>query len=62
MMADRIATACTAAGIRFIYKSSYDKANRSSHSTARGVGMGRGLDILATVKDRFGCPILTDVH
>jgi 2-dehydro-3-deoxyphosphooctonate aldolase (KDO 8-P synthase) len=62
MMADRIATACAAAGIRFIYKSSYDKANRSSHSTARGVGMGRGLDILATVKDRFGCPILTDVH
>jgi 2-dehydro-3-deoxyphosphooctonate aldolase (KDO 8-P synthase) len=62
MMADRIATACAAAGIRFIYKSSYDKANRSSHNTARGVGMGRGLDILATVKDRFGCPILTDVH
>ena len=62
MMADHIATACAASGIRFIYKSSYDKANRSSHNTARGVGMNQGLDILATVKDRFGCPVLTDVH
>lgn len=62
MMADRIATACASAGIRFIYKSSYDKANRSSHNTARGVGMAKGLEILATVKDRFGCPVLTDVH
>ncbi|MBB4640080.1 3-deoxy-8-phosphooctulonate synthase [Rhizorhapis suberifaciens] len=62
MMADRIATACAPTGISFIYKSSYDKANRSSHNTARGVGMERGLEILATVKDRFGCPVLTDVH
>jgi len=61
-MADRIATACAATGIRFIYKSSYDKANRSSHNTARGVGVEKGLEILATVKERFGCPILTDVH
>lgn len=62
MIADRIADACAAAGIKFIYKSSYDKANRSSHSTARGVGMEKGLDILAAVKERFGCPVLTDVH
>src|SRR3546814_1763447 len=62
MMADKIATACAATGIRFIYKSSFDKANRSSHNTARGVGIEKGLEILAGVKDRFGCPILTDVH
>lgn len=62
MMAEQIATACSSSGISFIYKSSYDKANRSSHNTARGVGMDKGLEILAAVKDRFGCPILTDVH
>jgi 2-dehydro-3-deoxyphosphooctonate aldolase (KDO 8-P synthase) len=62
MMAERIAVACGAAGRRFIYKSSYDKANRSSHRTARGVGMQEGLRILAEVKARFGCPVLTDVH
>jgi len=62
MMAERIAVACEAAGRRFIYKSSYDKANRSSHETARGVGMEEGLNILAAVKERFGCPVLTDVH
>ncbi len=60
--AEAIATACAAAGRRFIYKSSYDKANRSSHETARGVGMDEGLAILAAVKARFGCPVLTDVH
>ncbi len=62
MMADRIAEACAATGRRFIYKSSYDKANRSSHETARGIGMEEGLKILAAVKERFGCPVLTDVH
>ena len=62
MMADRIAAACDAAGRGFIYKSSYDKANRSSHETARGVGMEEGLRILSEVKARFGCPVLTDVH
>ena len=62
MMAERIAEACAAAGVQFIYKSSYDKANRSSIGTARGIGMERGLEILAAVKERFGCPLLTDVH
>src|SRR3546814_4117730 len=52
MMADKIATACAATGIRFIYKSSFDKATRSSHNTARGVGLVKGLEILASVKDR----------
>ncbi len=50
------------AGVKLIYKSSFDKANRTSASAARGVGMAEGLDILAEVRARFGCPVLTDVH
>ena len=49
-------------GIPFIFKSSYDKANRSSGATFRGPGMRRGLEILAKVKRELGVPILTDVH
>ncbi len=48
--------------IPYIYKSSYDKANRSSLNTFRGLGMGEGLLILQRVKDEMGVPILTDVH
>ncbi|MGN6424729.1 MAG: 3-deoxy-8-phosphooctulonate synthase [Asticcacaulis sp.] len=62
MMAEKIAEACAPTGTKFIYKSSYDKANRSSIGTARGVGMEEGLSILQAVKNRFGCPVLTDVH
>ena len=51
-----------AAGVPLIYKSSYDKANRTSAGTARGVGMARGLAILAAVRERFLIPVLTDVH
>lgn len=49
-------------GIPFIYKSSYDKANRSSSSSFRGLGMEKGLEILADVRNRFNVPVLTDVH
>ena len=49
-------------GIPFIYKSSFDKANRSSHNSQRGVGIEAGLRILETVKTQIGVPILTDVH
>src|SRR3990167_10291494 len=49
-------------GIPFIFKSSYDKANRSSGTSFRGPGMARGLEILAKVKKYLGLPILTDVH
>jgi 2-dehydro-3-deoxyphosphooctonate aldolase (KDO 8-P synthase) len=49
-------------GIPFIFKASYDKANRSSLGSYRGPGIERGLDILAGVRDRLGVPILTDVH
>jgi 2-dehydro-3-deoxyphosphooctonate aldolase (KDO 8-P synthase) len=52
----------SALGIRFIFKSSYDKANRSSGTSFRGPGMQRGLEILAKVKKDLGLPILTDVH
>jgi hypothetical protein len=53
---------CRAAGIGLIFKSSYDKANRTSAAAARGIGMDKGLAILAEVRARFGCPVLTDVH
>ena len=49
-------------GIPFIFKSSYDKANRSSGTSFRGPGMDKGLEILAKVKRELGLPILTDVH
>jgi 2-dehydro-3-deoxyphosphooctonate aldolase (KDO 8-P synthase) len=50
------------AGVPYIFKSSYDKANRSSASSFRGPGLERGLEILAEVKRKVGVPILTDVH
>jgi 2-dehydro-3-deoxyphosphooctonate aldolase (KDO 8-P synthase) len=50
------------AGLPIIYKSSYDKANRTSANAARGIGMAKGLDILAQVRARTGMPVLTDVH
>ena len=53
---------CATLGIPFIYKSSYDKANRSSGTSFRGLGMDIGLDILADVRKQIGVPILTDVH
>ena len=53
---------CLKLGIPFIYKSSYDKANRSSGKTFRGFGMDAGLKILEKVKAQIGVPVLTDVH
>ncbi|KIF80858.1 3-deoxy-8-phosphooctulonate synthase [Noviherbaspirillum autotrophicum] len=49
-------------GIPFIYKSSFDKANRSSGSSFRGLGLDKGLEILAEVKRQIGVPVLTDIH
>ena len=51
-----------ALGIPFIFKSSYDKANRSSGKSYRGLGLDKGLEILADVRKRIGVPVLTDVH
>ena len=53
---------CASVGIPFIYKSSYDKANRSSNKTFRGFGITEGLKILQEVKQQIGVPVLTDVH
>ena len=52
----------TALNIPFIYKSSFDKANRSSHESFRGLGLEKGLEILAKVKQQIQVPVLTDVH
>ena len=53
---------CRELGLNFIYKSSYDKANRSSGKSFRGLGMEQGLAILADVRQQLGVPVLTDVH
>ena len=61
-MAAAIGEICRELNIPWIYKSSYDKANRTSAKAERGVGMAKGLQILADVREAFGCPVLTDVH
>ncbi|ARW16296.1 3-deoxy-8-phosphooctulonate synthase [Komagataeibacter europaeus] len=61
-VADALHGIATKLGIGLIYKSSFDKANRTSINGARGVGMAQGLDILSRVRARFGMPVLTDVH
>jgi 2-dehydro-3-deoxyphosphooctonate aldolase (KDO 8-P synthase) len=53
---------CAELGVAFIYKSSFDKANRSSGTSFRGPGMERGLQILADVRSQLGVPVVTDVH
>ena len=60
--AGRLKEICATLGLNFIYKSSYDKANRSSGKSFRGLGMDTGLAILAEVKQQIGVPVLTDVH
>lgn len=60
--AGQIKAICTDLNIPFIYKSSFDKANRSSGSSFRGLGMEKGLAILEKVKKQIGVPVLTDVH
>ncbi len=60
--AETLLKASQSAGMNFIYKSSFDKANRTSVDSTRGVGIQEGLRILDDVKQRFSCPVLTDVH
>jgi len=57
-----ILEACAPSGTKLIFKGSYDKANRSSVTTQRGLGMEKGLEILAAIREEFGVPVLTDVH
>ena len=60
--AEKLMEITSSRNIPLIYKSSFDKANRTSAKSARGIGLTRGLSILSEVKERIGCPILTDVH
>jgi 2-dehydro-3-deoxyphosphooctonate aldolase (KDO 8-P synthase) len=60
--AERLLAIASAKGVPFIYKSSYDKANRSSVAGYRGPGLAEGLRILARVRDALGVPVLSDVH
>ncbi|MDJ0827533.1 MAG: 3-deoxy-8-phosphooctulonate synthase [Rhodobacter sp.] len=62
MIADRMAEICAAAGAGYIFKASYDKANRTSLAGKRGPGITAGLEILAGVRADLGVPVLTDVH
>jgi len=62
MMAERLVRIAEEATVPFIYKSSYDKANRSGVRSYRGPGLAEGLRILGKVKANFGCPVLSDVH
>ena len=62
MIAGTLAEACRAAGAQFIFKGSFDKANRTSVSGKRGLGVDAGLKVLQSVKDTLGVPVLTDIH
>lgn len=62
LIAGNLAETCAQLSIPFIFKASYDKANRSSLSGQRGLGMEQGLEVLARIREEFGCPVLTDVH
>ena len=62
MIAEVMAEACAAAGAQFVFKGSFDKANRTSLKGKRGVGLEAGLAILETVRAKLGCPVLTDIH
>src|SRR5688572_12112257 len=61
-MADALREIAGRLGLGLVYKSSFDKANRTSSASARGVGLEQALPILAEVKERFGMPVTTDVH
>ena len=61
-VAEELKSVCVKLGVSFIFKSSFDKANRSSNSTFRGFGMEEGLRILEKVKAQFDLPVLTDIH
>jgi 2-dehydro-3-deoxyphosphooctonate aldolase (KDO 8-P synthase) len=62
MMAEKLAAAAAELGVPYIFKASYDKANRTSVSSFRGPGLKKGLGILAKIKKHTGLPVLTDVH
>ena len=61
-MAEKINNICEDLKINYIYKSSFDKANRSSISSSRGIGLKEAIKIFKKIKNNFNCPIITDVH
>lgn len=61
-LAEAVRDAAARVGTPFVFKASFDKANRTSLSSYRGPGLARGLEVLAAIRERVGCPILTDVH
>jgi len=61
-MASALKEIASRLGIGLVYKSSFDKANRTSAGSARGIGLDRALEIFAEIRERFGLPVLTDVH
>ena len=62
MMAEKITNICQKLKVKFIYKSSFDKANRSSINSKRGISISEADNIFEKIKSSFNCPILTDVH
>jgi len=62
MMAEKIFNICNETGIKFIFKSSFDKANRTSIKSKRGLGLIESLKVFEEIKKQFHCPIITDVH
>ncbi len=62
MMAERLADMADKAGIGLVFKASFDKANRTSLSGARGMGLEASLEVFTEIRERFGLPVLTDVH
>lgn len=62
LVASALQKACKGLGVPYIFKASYDKANRTSSHSFRGPGLGKGLEVLAAVRSRVNVPVLTDVH
>jgi len=61
-VADKMAELCAARGLNYVFKASFDKANRTSIDSSRGPGLSEGLEVLALIKQEFGVPVTTDVH
>ncbi|QPH52400.1 3-deoxy-8-phosphooctulonate synthase [Pontivivens ytuae] len=62
MLAEHLAKVCADAGAQYVFKASYDKANRTSLTGKRGLGIEEGLRVLQDVRSEIGCPVITDVH
>ena len=61
-VAETMVELCAARNINYVFKASFDKANRTSISSSRGPGLGEGLEVLQRIKDEFGVPVTSDVH